>query len=233
MLTMPPMPADRPRATSRLPVPCLALAMAMAISWIAVPAQAISISIGGPGSSCLTCQGASYALSYSGSALPDADLLHETFRITLTIDTSTLALPGAVAVDAAAIKVSSSVFGSAIIDAPDGAGSWNLVPGGISAGGCSGSGSGFDCADWIAAGVGTAVGGTLSFVFDQTVGNGALFAGLEKSSIKVRYVDAEGRKIGALVSESLSSSAPIPEPTAALVFAAGLAVVGSRSRRAR
>ena len=110
------------------------MAMGMAISWIAVPAQAVSISIGGPGSSCVTCQGASYALSYSGSALPDADPLHETFRITLTIDTSTLSLPGAVAVDAAAIKVSSSVFASVIADAPGGATSWNLVPGGISCG---------------------------------------------------------------------------------------------------
>ncbi len=233
MLTMLLVPADRVHAASRLPVTCIALVMAMAISWIADPAQAVSISIGGPGSSCVTCQGASYALSYSGTALPDVDPLHETFRITLTIDTSTLALPGAVAVDAAAIKVSASVFTSAIFDAPGGAASWNLVLGGIAAGGCSGSGSGFDCADWIAAGVGTAVGGTLSFVFDQTLGNGALFAGLEGSSIKVRYVNADGRKIGDLVSESVSSSPPIPEPTAALVFAAGLAVVSSSARRAR
>jgi hypothetical protein len=233
MLTIPALPLDRVRAASRLPATFLTLALAMAISWIAVPAQAISISIGGPGSSCVTCQGASYALSYSGIALPDADPLHETFRITLTIDTSTLALPGAVAVDAAAIKVSSSVFSSAIFDAPGGAASWNLVPGGIGAGGCSGSGSGFDCADWTAAGVGTAVGGTLSFVFDQTLNNGALFAGLEGSSIKVRYVNADGNKIGALVSESLSSSPPVPEPTAALVFAVGVAVIGSRARRVR
>lgn len=217
--------------TRRIAVTYLAVAMGMAISWIAAPAQAVSISIGGPGSSCVTCQGASYVLSYSGSALPDADPLHETFRITLTIDTSTLSLPGAVAVDAAAIKVSSSVFASVIADAPGGPTNWNVVTGGISAGGCSGSGSGFDCADWIAAGPGTPVGGTLSFEFDQTVNNGAFFAGLEGSSIKVRYVDANGTKVGALVSESLSSP-PIPEPTAALVFAAGLAVIGSRTRRA-
>jgi hypothetical protein len=31
------------------------------------------------------------------------------------------------------------------------------------------------------------------FAFDQTVNNGALFAGLEGSSIKVRYVNANGK----------------------------------------
>ena len=233
MLTLLPLPVDRSRAASRLPLTVLALAMAIAISWIAAPAQAVSISIGGPGSSCLTCQGASYTLSYSGSALPDVDPLHETFRITLAIDTSTLSLPGAVAIDAAAIKVSASVFASALFAAPGGVANWTLVPGGIAAGGCSGSGSGFDCADWIAAGPGTPVGGTVSFVFDQTVSNGALFAELEGSSIKVRYVNADGRKVGDLVSESLTGSAPVPEPTAALVFAAALAVIGSSARRAR
>jgi hypothetical protein len=205
-------------------------AFAVAVAWIAAPADALTI--GGPGSSCATCQGATYTLSYSGVALPDADPLHETFRVTLTIDTSTLSLPGAVAVDAAAIKVSASVFDSAIADAPGGPGTWNLVPGGISAGGCSGSGGGFDCADWIGAGVGAAVGGTLTFEFDQTVDNGKLFAGLEGSSIKVRYANGDGRKVGDLVSENLSSTPPIPEPTAALVFAAGLAAVGSARRRA-
>jgi hypothetical protein len=217
-------------ASIRFPMTCFALAFAVAGAWIAIPAQALTI--GGPGSSCATCQGATYTLSYSGAALPDADPLHETYRVTLTIDTSTLSLPGAVAVDAAAIKVSASVFDSSIADAPGGPGNWDLVPGGIGAAGCSGSGGGFDCADWIGAGVGAAVGGTLTFVFDQTVDNGTLFAGLEGSSIKVRYVDANGRKIGDLVSENLTSTPPIPEPTAALVFATGLAAAGSIRRRA-
>src|SRR5512136_2477394 len=83
------------------------------------------------GPDCGSCQGGIYELTYSGSPLPDADLLHETFQILLTIDTSGLDIAGAVALDAAAIKVSSSVVASELVDAPGGIGKWHLVPGGI------------------------------------------------------------------------------------------------------
>jgi hypothetical protein len=188
-------------------------------------------SIGGPGSLCESCQGALYTLTYSGAPLVDADPLNETYRITLTIDTSTLDLPGAVAIDAAAIKVSSAVSGASLFDATGDAASWNIVPGGVDGGGCSGSGGGFSCADWIAAGVGTPVGGTIEFIFDHTMSNGALFTGLNQASIKVRYVDTAGDKIGDLVSEAITLQPSVPEPTGALVFAVGVAIVGSSLRR--
>ena len=41
------------------------------------------------GPNCGSCDGATYTLIYPGSALPDADPSHETFRIELDIDTNT------------------------------------------------------------------------------------------------------------------------------------------------
>ncbi len=158
------------------------------------------------GPDCPTCNGGIYTLSYDGTALADTDTAHETFRITLNIDTSgvTAVVPTATAIDAVAIKVASSVFNATLFSAPDGTTSWALVPGGISAIGCDGNGSGFDCADWIASGVGTAIGGTLDWIFDVTMDNGALFTLADEASIKARYVDSSGAKVGNLVSEAIT-----------------------------
>lgn len=179
--------------------------------------------IGGLNSNCGSCQGSIYTLSYDGTALPDADPLHETFRITLTIDTNGYTGGGGF-IDAAAIKVSSSVFNSSLFDAPGGTGNWNLVPGGIDAGGCSGTGGGFDCADWVAVGAGIPIGfngGILSWTFNQTINNGILFTDPLTSSIKARYVNSNGRKVGALVSENITLQ-QVPEPSTLHLLGSGL-----------
>jgi hypothetical protein len=206
------------------------LAISILVALLAIGSQASADPIG---PDCGTCQGSIYTLSYSGTALADADPLHETFRVTLTIDTSGYSGGGGF-IDAVAIKVSSSVFSSSLFDAPGGVSNWDLVAGGINAGGCSGSGSGFDCAAWVASGPGAAVGGTLTWTFDQTIANGILFTNPLESSIKARYVNASDHKVGALVSENITlQGSRVPEPASLLLLGSGLAGIGLSQWRRR
>ena len=127
-----------------------------------------------------------------------------------------------------AIKVSSSVFAASIFSAPGGLSNWVLVPGGISSGGCDGSGGGFECASYIGVGPGVALTGgpTLSWVFDITVDNGLLNTALMGSSIKARYVNASDSKVGDLVSEDITlqrgTVLAVPEPQSLALLAVGL-----------
>ncbi len=173
--------------------------------------------------------------------MPDADPIHETYRITLGVDTNGYSGTG-LYLDQVAIKVSSSVFSASLFNAPSGAGSWALLAGGINANGCSGSGGGFECANSLSAlngGKGVAInpgngaGIDYSWVFDVTVNNGTLFTGVGDSSIKARFVNASGGKVGALISEpfTLTHTPPIPEPETYAILLAGLGLLGFAARR--
>lgn len=182
----------------------------------------------------VTVDGAIYSLTYSGSALPDADPLNETFRITLGIDTNAYTGGGSF-LDNVAIKVSSGGTAS-LFSAPGGTGNWSLLAGGLNASGCSGSGAGFNCANGganfgngVAVTTGNGAGIDYAFTFDVTMANGALFTGLDEASIKARYVNSDNRKVGTLVSENITLSVPEPESYAMLL--AGLGLMGLIPRR--
>ena len=191
----------------------------------ASPSQATPI-----GPACATCQGSIYEISSTGVPLPDIDPLHETFRITYTIDTTGYN-GGGTKLNAVALKVSSMLVGMSLIDAPDGVAGWTTWMGGLNANGCSGSGSGLDCA-YAGLYAVTAPNGTYSWVFDLTMNNGALFTALNSSSIKARYTDANGVKVGALVSENLTLTI-VPEPSTGLLVGLGGSILAARRSRRR
>jgi len=182
----------------KLPLLLLPLALWAVPTW----SHASTVTLSG----CASCNGGSYSLSYSGVAQPDVDPLHETYRITLHVDTAGVgaAVPSAVALDTASIKVSASVFGAALVSAPGALADWQLLPGGVGSQGCTGNGGGFVCADWIGAGLGIGLGGAVDFVFDITVNNGGLQTGTDGAEVKGRFVDANGSKAGAVLSNPIT-----------------------------
>ncbi len=197
------------------------------------------------GPTCGTCQGSTYTLTNLGLAPTDLDSKDGTFdtwQIALTIDTSGYTGTG-IQIDEVAIKIASSTNDAVLVSAPGGTADWTLVTGGLNANGCSGKGSGFDCADVVGNNLGAPVktGTLLTWVFDIDISS-ALLTGLDAASIKVRYVDASGNKVGALVSEDitlskpspvgpLSPPSPVPEPgTLGLLALAGLAVAAGKLR---
>src|SRR5262245_46699234 len=73
--------------------------------FVAGPAQADPI-----GPNCGSCNGGIYTLSYSGVPLPDADPIHETFRVTYHMDLTNYTLArGTTFVHEVAVKITSNV----------------------------------------------------------------------------------------------------------------------------
>ncbi len=178
------------------------------------------------GPDCDTCQGGIYSLYYDGSPIATTATT-ETFRITLSIDATGYS-GAATHLENAAIKVSSQIISASVFSGP-GVVSWWMVLGGLNANGCSGSGSGFDCVALESNGILLTALPTYDFTFDIEVATGGLFVGPLESSIKVRYTDGAGNKVGALVSEGITLMV-IPEPATATLLAMGLGLLAARRR---
>jgi len=209
------------------------LCAAAALSFLSVATPALATPIGPPPLSCTggTCQGSIYELTYNGSPI-SSTATTQTFAITLTID-PTVYNGGGAFINAVAPKVSSKVNSFILASAPGLLANWTTMMGGINAGGCSGSGSGFVCAKDTTPPTDAPVpfAGTYSWVFNITIPNGTLFTAANAASIKVQYTDSSGNKVGSLVSEDITLEV-IPEPSTLLLVTGGLAFLVRRYRKA-
>jgi len=187
--------------------------------------------IGGAGSTCGSCDGALYTLSYSGSPI-SSTAQTQTFQITFDVNDSTYTGGGSY-LHAAAIKVapSSSILSASLVSAPTGFALFGVE--GLGSNGCSSGNAGYVC--FQSFGRGAAVAGSpFDFVFNVTVQTGTLLTGLDGASAKALYVNAQGLKTGALFSENITLGTPTsatPEPGSYLLMGSGLAALALLLRR--
>jgi hypothetical protein len=187
--------------------------------------------IGGAGSSCGTCAGAAYTLTYSGLPI-SSTATTQTFQITLNVNDIAYNGGGSF-LDAVAIKVAppADLISASLVSAPSG---FSLIAGtGLNANGCGGGSGGFLCAE--SSGNGVSVSGSpYNFVYNVTVDTGDLFTGNNAASVKALYVDSNGNKVGALLSENISlQQTNCPEPSSALMLGAGLLGLSVLTRKLR
>jgi hypothetical protein len=190
--------------------------------------------IGPTGCTDGTCQGGIYTLEHGGAPIA-SDATTETFRITFTMNTAGLSIVNVAAVDTVAVKIAPSINSGSIFDAPASA-TWTGTATGLNANGCGNGGGGFYCAE-VTGGTAPTTGGILKWIFDIVIQKNTLLDGTDEASVKARFVDANGDKVGDLLSEpiTLQEFPPIPEPGSAMLLGSGLlglAFAGSR-RRAR
>ncbi|HEV2175959.1 MAG TPA: PEP-CTERM sorting domain-containing protein [Terriglobia bacterium] len=179
----------------------------------------------GIGPNCNTCQGSIYTLTFAAAGTNTWDIFY-------TIDTSGYNGGGTLLDDVAFKATSMFPTTTTLLAAPGGIGDWTVENGGINSGGCDGTGGGFVCAFADSLGVAPSVpDGTYVWEF-QIVTTQPPLTGSFASSIKARYTNGDGSKVGALVSEPITlQSSTVPEPSSLLLLGSSLLGLGTILRR--
>jgi hypothetical protein len=185
------------------------LASILAIVGFAGSANALTIDCADAG-----CIGGTYTLDIISTGL-------DTYAATYTIDTSGVFDVAATTLNDVEFKVSNDYSDIFLSSGPSG----SVVGGPLSGNGCNGNNDTFICVDLTPD---LSIGGV--YVWDITFSSTAL---IDESDwhVGARYT-APDHQSGWVISES-SGAAPVPEPTAALLFGAGLLAtgIGFRNRK--
>lgn len=186
--------------------------------------------------------GLEWSLSYSGVAVPDSDPSHDTYLITLGLDTDGYS-GSASFLDQVALKTFTPVTDVSLVNATSGAGAWDLSLGGLSGGGCNGHGGGSACLnslDSLNGGKGLSLSSSngegiddYSWTFRVTVDNTKPYPSWAPEAIVLaRLVDDNGAKAGPLGVGPLNLAiSPVPEPGTYAMMLAGLGMIGTVVRR--
>ncbi len=205
--------------------------LAVAISMVAatqVYASTIG-TIGGINSECSSCKGVTATLEVDYSS-DFSTLAADAYLVSISIDTRNY-WGGASYLEAVAVKIAPSVFSILLLSAPTELPQWTTVTGGLSAHDCSEAGSGFFCTKGID-GLGVELDPNSPQIFKWLVmvSTGTVYTGDELASVKALFVDSNGVKADAVLSENISSVAT-PEPTTAALTAGVLFLIVRRRRK--
>ena len=151
------------------------------------------------------CLGGSYTLDVTETA-PNL------FLATYTVDTTGPFTVGATSLVDINIKVANEYLNPVLVSGPSG----SLLSGPLAGFGCSGTNGSFLCVDLTPT---LAVGG----IYSWQIQFGASEI-LEEWHVGARYTSPTHVRGGWVISESGKSTNPIPEPSAALIFGAGILV---------